>query len=99
MSQNERDTNLLVRLKKYPKLLARMEGLLEVVENSAGDLKKASDAERRVIEEVRKMGHEVLSDWAANRANKVSEEADQREGVRRAGKKNSAGTAPSGSSK
>lgn len=55
------------RLNKHPQLKKRIEQLLEVVENANGDFQKANDAERRVIEELRKMGNEVLHDWASNR--------------------------------
>jgi hypothetical protein len=99
MSEEKADMDLITRLKKHPKLFARMEELLGVVENAAGDIKKASEAETRVIEEVRQMGQEALSSWAAGRVEKVSEEAATRKGVRSAGKKNSAGKARSGSLK
>jgi len=55
------------RLNKHPHLKKRIEELLEVVENTDGDFQKANDAEQRVIEELRKMGNEVLHDWASNR--------------------------------
>ncbi len=45
-------------------LRARFESLLGVVEDAGGDLEKADAAERRVIEEVRQMGNEVLTAWA-----------------------------------
>ncbi len=45
-------------------LRARMESLLGVVEDVAGDLEKADAAERRVIEELRQMGNEALAAWA-----------------------------------
>ena len=95
MSQAEIDLKLIERLKRHPKLFVRMEELLCVVENAGDDIKKASDAEMRVIEEVRQIGHEALSGWAAGRVEKASEEAKKKEGVRSAGKKNSSGTARS----
>jgi hypothetical protein len=98
MNQEQKKEDIAERLKKHPKLLARVEELLGVVENAGGDIKKASEAEMRVIEEVRQMGHEALRTWATGQAEKVSEEANKREGVRRAGKKNCAGTARSASS-
>jgi len=55
------------RLNKHPHLKKRIEKLLEVMENTDGDFQKANDAEQRVIEELRKMGNEVLHDWASNR--------------------------------
>ena len=98
MSQDQKNLDLAERLKKHPKLFYRVEELLAVVENAGGDIKKASEAEMRVIEEVRQMGHEALQSWATGQAEKVSEEANKRDGVRSAGKKNSAGTARSESS-
>jgi len=98
-TQSDDDQKLLARLKKHPKLFARVEGLLSVVENAAGDIKKASAAEAHVIEQVRQMGHEALSSWAVKQAEKVSEAACENAEMRRAGKKNCAGTPPLESSK
>jgi hypothetical protein len=99
MSQDQEDLDLIARLKKHPQLFARMAGLLEVVENAGGDIKKAAEAELRVIEEVRQMGHEALQTWATGQVEKASVDANKREGVRSAGKKNLPGTAPSESLK
>ena len=55
------------KLDKHPRLKKRIEQLLEVMENENGDFQKANDAEQKVIEELRKMGNEVLHDWASNR--------------------------------
>lgn len=74
------------RLSKYPHLKNRIEQLLKIVENAEGDLKKADEAEKRVIEELRKMGNEVLHDWAANRERKEAE-AGNKKGLAKNGKK------------
>ena len=37
------------RLQNNPELLARVESLLNIVEDAGGDLKKAADAEMRVM--------------------------------------------------
>lgn len=60
------------RLNKHPHLKKRIEQLLKVVENANGDFQKANDAEQKVIEELRKMGNEVLHDWASNREKQES---------------------------
>lgn len=99
MSQEAEDLDLVARLRRHPKLFTRMEELLKVVENSAGDIKKAAEAEMRVIEEVRQMGHEALQSWASGQAEKAGCDASRREGVSSMGKKNLAGTAPSESLK
>ena len=61
---DEKDIVLLQRIKRHPLLRARVESLLGVVEDAGGDLEKADAAERRVIEELRQMGNEVLTEWA-----------------------------------
>ena len=55
---------LIERLDRHPHLRARMESLLAVVEDAAGDCAKADAAERRVIDELRQMGNDVLTAWA-----------------------------------
>lgn len=74
------------RLNQHPHLKNRIEQLLKIVEDADGDLEKADEAERRVIEELRKMGNEVLHDWAINREKKGAEAAIQK-GFTKNGKK------------
>ena len=59
------------RLKQHPKLLERVEALLNVVENVAGDCTKADDAEQYVIDELRKMGNDALHCWADTAVDKA----------------------------
>ena len=59
------------RLERHPELKVRMVRLLDLVENSGGDLKRADDAEQRAIDELRVLGQELLHTWAQQR---VSEE-------------------------
>ena len=61
-----RKKSLEERLEAHPRLRARMESLLSVVENSTGDIERANDAEQRVIEELRQMGNDALHVWAEN---------------------------------
>lgn len=42
--------------------------MLDLIENTGGDLKLADDAERQAIEELRRMGQELLGDWGQGRA-------------------------------
>jgi hypothetical protein len=83
------------RLKQHPKLLDRLEALLNVVENVAGDCTKADDAEQYVIEELRKMGNDALHCWADTAVNKAAEQLRQQKSeLHGNGKKKSAGTRP-----
>ena len=93
------DERLLARLNKHPQLRGRVERLVDIVEDAGDDLRKADEAERRVIEEVRRLGQEVLESWADGQVGKRADELERTPGVWREGKKNSTGTAPSATSK
>ena len=64
---------LAARLDAHPILKARMMGLLELVEN-AETIVLADDAERRVIQELRGMGNDLLTDWAHSRVAQTQQE-------------------------
>ena len=90
---------LLARLNQHPQLRGRVERLVDLVEDAGDDLRKADEAERRVIEEVRGLGRELLGDWADGQVAKRADELERTPGIWREGKKNSAGTVPSATSK
>jgi hypothetical protein len=87
------------RLGEYPGLKAKIENLLGIIENSGGDVEKAAEAERRIIEELRQMGNEVLHDWARRQQQKKEQEYDAKPGLNRKEKKTSTGTRDWGRSK
>ncbi len=93
------DERLMTRLNKHPQLRGRVERLVDIVEDVGDELRKADEAERRVIDEVRRLGQEVLEGWADGQVAKRADELERTPGVWREGKKNSAGTAPSATSK
>lgn len=80
------------RLKQYPELKAKIEAMLAIIENAGGDVEKAAEAERRIIEELRQMGSEVLQSWACRQQQKKEEEYNAKPGVNRKEKKTSTGT-------
>lgn len=92
-------TSLEERLKEYPELKGKIEKMLEIIENSGGDVEKAAEAERRIIEEMRQMANEVLHGWARRQQQKKEEEHAAKPGVNRKEKKTSIGTRGSGRSK
>ena len=61
---SNKDELLLTRLNHHPHLRERIETLLNIVDNVAGECTKADAAEQAVIEEVRKLGNVVLQEWA-----------------------------------
>jgi hypothetical protein len=80
------------RLKQYPELKTKIEAMLAIIENAGGDVEKAAEAERRIIEELRQMGNEVLHSWARRQQQKKEEEYNAKPGVNRKEKKTSTGT-------
>ena len=75
------------RLKEYPELKTKIESMLAIIENAGGDVEKAAEAERRIIEELRQMGNEVLQSWARRQQQKKEEEYNTKPGVNRKEKK------------
>jgi len=92
---DEHDIVLLQRINRHPLLRARVGSLLGVVEDTEGGLEKADAAERRVIEGLRQMGNEVLTEWAQGGVEKCTAQAQDRDGLRSGGEKNSTGIRPS----
>ena len=81
------DAELARRLAAHPELRSRMESLLLAVEDETGELGNADAAEMRVIEVMRRTGHDALQAWAKHRVEKTSQELKQSAGVWREGKK------------
>ena len=75
------------RLERHPALKARMERMLDVVENASGDVHRADEAERLAIEEVRQMGLEVMQDWGQKTSNEAALDLEAKGGVVREVKK------------
>lgn len=92
------DEQLLHHLNRHPHLKSRMQALIQVVEDADGDLRLADAAERRVIEEIRRLGQEALEAWAGRQVEKSGAALEQAAAVRRGGKKNSVGIRRSGTS-
>ena len=63
MSSSQQKT-LEQRLNAYPVIKKRIKALLNLVENIDGDVEKANDVERKLIEELRQFGNDALHCWA-----------------------------------
>lgn len=94
-----RKRSLEEKLKDHPELRVKFERMLDIIENASGDVEKAAEAERRVMEELRQMGSDVLHSWARRQEQKKEAVCNQKPGVNRKVKKNSIGTRGSGKSR
>ena len=96
---SSRKQSLEERLNELPELRAKVERMLDLINNAGGDVEKAAEAERRVTEELRQMGNDLLHGWASRQEQKKEDEFNKKEGVNRKEKKTSSGTRASGKSK
>ncbi len=78
---------LSARLKRHPEVYERIGRLLEIVENADGDSLTADEVEERVVEEIRRIGHDALQGWAQGKARRLEGEYGRRAGLERRGKK------------
>lgn len=88
------DAELVRRLGANPNLRSQIESLVLAVQDETGELKTADAAEMRVIEVIRRTGHEALQSWANHQVEKTSQEIKSSAGIWSEGKKNSAGIPP-----
>ncbi|HBZ57161.1 MAG TPA: hypothetical protein DEO88_17280 [Syntrophobacteraceae bacterium] len=80
------------RLQEHPGLCKRLESILDIAENADGALKTADEAEQRAIEELRRLGNELIQQWAINQEQKVVDDLGKQTARPVGhGKKNSAG--------
>ena len=93
------DEALLAFFQSHPELRERMASIVGAVGNSEGTLVEADAAEERLVEEMRLFGREALQGWAEERVAATEGEVRVQAGLRRQGKKNSAGTRSSARSR
>jgi hypothetical protein len=86
-SDEGRRETVAERLERHPELKERMERLLDVVENTGGDVKFADEAERRAIEGLRVMGQQVMQAWGDRLAVREAQALEETGGVVRHVKK------------
>lgn len=89
---NNSEAAFLSKLQTHPTLRKRFEEILDVAENTSGDIITADEAEARAIEEVRKLGSELMHAWAISEHTKQCQSLSSK-GVKQT-KKNSTGTQP-----
>ncbi len=81
------DAELVRRLGAHPALRSQIESLVLAVDDETGDLKTADAAEMRVMEVIRRSGHDALQAWANGQVERTAQEIKAGSGVWREGKK------------
>lgn len=84
--------SLGVRVEAYPGLRAKIETMLDIIDNAGGDVEKAAVAEQRIIDALRELGHDALQAWAHRQHEKKEAVFAAMPGVNRKEKKRSTGS-------
>lgn len=72
LSQSER--SLIRRLRKQPKVMERVQRILEISNSSEGPLKTADEIEELLLEEMRRLGNDTMREWATQAEKRVGQE-------------------------
>jgi hypothetical protein len=68
------EVQLIEQLRQHPKMLARVQSILELTRNANGPLKSADEVEGLLIQELRQLGNTSMTEWATQAEERVSNE-------------------------
>lgn len=77
LSQSE--LKLIRRLRKQPKMMERVQRILELANSSEGPLKTADEIEELLLEEMRRLGNDTMTEWATGAEKRVGEELQKQD--------------------
>lgn len=83
----EQEIRLVELLRQHPEMRARFESILNLANNTDGPLKTADEVEALLIEEVRRLGHTTMNQWAVGAEERVSRELREQQPEVRSRKK------------
>jgi uncharacterized protein with PhoU and TrkA domain len=73
------EAKLLEGLRRHPEMMERVQSILEIASNENGPLKSADEVEEMVIEQMRRLGHSTMSQWAMTAEERVSTELQRQD--------------------
>ena len=84
---NQQEIQLIEQLREHPEMMVRVQSIMGIACDDAGPLKTADEVEGLVIEEMRRLGHVTLSQWAVRAEERVSTELKSQDPTVRSRKK------------
>jgi inosine/xanthosine triphosphate pyrophosphatase family protein len=81
------EQQLIEQLREQPELLARFQSILGITRNEGTAIKTADEVEGLLVEEMRRLGHAGMSQWATAAEDRASREFKQQETKARSRKK------------
>lgn len=73
------EAKLIEGLRRHPDMLERVQSILTIAGNEDGPLKTADEVEAMLIEEMRRLGHSTMNQWASGAEERVSSELQQQD--------------------
>lgn len=77
LSQSE--LKLIQRLRKQPKMMERIQRILEISNSSEGPLKTADEIEELLLEEMRRLGNDTMTEWATQAEVRIGQELQKQD--------------------
>ena len=68
------ESHLIEQLRQHPEIRDRVQSILDIASNEEGPLKTADEVEDLLIEEMRRLGHVTMTQWAVQAEARVSAE-------------------------
>ena len=71
--------DLIARLRRQPKIMERVQRILEISQSSEGPLKTADEVEELLIEEMRRLGNATMNEWAAQAHERINDDLKEQD--------------------
>lgn len=68
------EAELIEQVRRHPEMMERIGSILKIAGNAEGPLKTADEVEELLIQEMRRLGHVAMSQWAIQAEERVSHE-------------------------
>ena len=81
------EVELIEQLRQQPEMMERLRSIMELTRHAAGPLKTADEVEELLIQELRRLGHTTLCQWATQAEARVSNELKDQDPTIRSRKK------------
>lgn len=81
------EAQLIEQLREHPEMMARVQSIMEITRNAEGPLKTADEVEELLVEQMRRLGSETMSQWASQAEERVSNELKSQDPTVRSRKK------------
>jgi hypothetical protein len=68
------EVQLIEQLRRHPQMMERVQSIMEIARNEDGPLKTADEVEGMLVDEMRRLGHTTMTQWATTAEERVSTE-------------------------